>query len=432
MSSNSRDTTAAPIVISWNLTRLCNLACGHCYLDAVSRKREAPDELRTEEALGVIDQLAETAPGAMLILTGGEPLLRRDLVDLVRAASRKGLMPVIGTNGTLVSAERARMLKDAGCAGVGISLDSANPGFHDRLRGVAGAWQRAIEGIEAARDAGLAILMQTTLFEENRHDLPAMADLAERFGAMAFNLFFLVCTGRGVTQTDLSAETYEETLREIDRLQRERPSLKIRARCAPYMRRIEGLRASESRDGYAEWSSACLAGRRYFRITPQGYITPCPYIPAVAGSLRMQTLREIWQESPLFARLRDELPGGKCGACDYRLSCGGCRARAHAAGGDIMAEDPKCSYIPPAGAEPETRIEAVTPPIAWTPEARDRLTRIPAFLRERIRARLEERARAQGLSEINAEFMAAHRPGFLTGTLHHAGAVIADEQIQDK
>ncbi len=403
-----------PIVVSWNTTRLCNLACGHCYLDAVSRKREAPDELCTEEALGVIDQLAAVAPGAMLILTGGEPLLRRDLVDLVHAASRKGLMPVIGTNGTLLSAERARMLKDAGAAGVGISLDSANPGFHDRLRGVAGAWQRAIEGIEAARNAGLAILLQTTLFEENRHELPAMADLAERFGAMAFNLFFLVCTGRGVTQTDLSAATYEETLREIDRLQRERPSLKIRARCAPYMRRIEGLRADESRDGYAEWSSACLAGRRYFRITPQGYVTPCPYIPAVAGSLRMQTLNEIWQRSPLLARLRDELPGGKCGSCDYRLSCGGCRARAHAACGDIMAEDPKCPYTPPAGAEPETRIDEAGTPIAWTLEARDRLARVPAFLRAMVRKRLEAYAREQGLTVITAEFMQAHRPKDIT------------------
>jgi len=402
--------SAAPIVISWNLTRLCNLACDHCYLDAVSRKREAPDELRTEEALGVIDQLAETAPGAMLILTGGEPLLRRDLVDLVRAASRNGLMPVVGTNGTLLSAERARMLKDAGVAGVGISLDSANPGFHDRLRGVAGAWQRTVEGIEAARDAGLAILMQTTLFEENRHELPAMTDIAERFGAMAFNLFFLVCTGRGVTQTDLSAETYEETLREIDRLQRERPSLKIRARCAPYMRRIEGLRAGESRDGYAEWSSACLAGRRYFRITPQGEVTPCPYITETVGDLRAQSLRGIWAQSPLLRRLRTEMPGGKCGACDYRLSCGGCRARAYAAAGDVMAEDPKCLYLPPAGAAPEAWRDPGGSELAWTPEARERMARIPAFLRVMVRHRLEARAREEGVSEITAEFMQAHRP----------------------
>lgn len=417
--------TAAPQFISWNLTRLCNLACGHCYLDAVSRKREAPDELRTEEALGVIDQLAGVAPGSMLILTGGEPLLRRDLAELVRAAAQQGLMPVVGTNGTLLTPERARILKDAGCAGVGISLDSANPGFHDRLRGVGGAWQRAVQGIEAARDAGLAVLMQTTLFEENRCDLRTMADLAEALGAMAFNLFFLVCTGRGVTQTDLSAAVYEETLREIDRLQRERPSLKIRARCAPYMRRVQGLHVGESGGGYAEWSSACLAGRRYFRITPQGYVTPCPYIPAVAGSLRMQTLNEIWQRSPLLAPLRDELPGGKCGRCDYRLSCGGCRARAHAACGDIMAEDPKCPYIPPAGAEPENRIDAAGTPATWTPEAEERLARVPAFLRERVRRRLEERAVAQGLREITAAFMAAHRPGFLTESVHHDGVNMA-------
>ncbi len=406
----SPERASVPIIVSWNTTRLCNLACGHCYLDAVSRKREAPDELRTKEALGVIDQLAETAPGAMLILTGGEPLLRRDLVDLVRAASQKGLMPVVGTNGTLLSGERALRLKDAGAAGVGISLDSANPGFHDSLRGAAGAWKRAVGGIEAARTAGLAILLQTTLFEENRHDLSAMADIAEHFEAMAFNLFFLVCTGRGVTQTDLSAQTYEETLREIDRLQRERPSLKIRARCAPYMRRVQGLHAGEQGGGYAEWSSACLAGRGYFRITPQGYVTPCPYIPVVAGSLRMQTLDDIWQSSPLFARLRNEMPGGKCGVCDYRISCGGCRARAHAARGDIMAEDPKCPCIPPPGATPEVPADMENENVAWTDEALTRLVCVPAFLRAMVRKRLEAHAREQGLTVITAEFMQAHRP----------------------
>lgn len=400
----------APLLISWNLTRLCNLACGHCYLDAVSRRREAPDELGTEAALAVVGQLAALAPGAMLVFTGGEPLLRRDLVTLVSAAAQRGLMPVIGTNGTLLSDTRARVLKEAGAAGVGVSLDSPIPDFHDRLRGMPGAWQRAIEGVEAARKAGLAILLQTTLFEENRRALPAMADIAEALGAMALNLFFLVCTGRGVTQTDLSSRAYEETLREIDRLQRERPSLKIRARCAPYMRRVQGLRAGETGGGYAEWSSACLAGRRYLRITPRGEVTPCPYIPETVGDLRSETLHAIWTQSPLLARLRAVIPGGKCGACDYRLSCGGCRARAWAAVGDIMAEDPKCSYVPRAGAAPEVPGAVAPPEIAWSEDAASRLTCIPSFLRSMVRRRLEAHARAQGLTVITAEFMQAHRP----------------------
>lgn len=132
---------SAPQLVSWNLTRRCNLACGHCYLDAVQRKSEAPGELSTEAALRVIDEIAEAAPGAMLVLTGGEPLLRADLVGLVARAAAVGLMPVIGTNGVLLDDDRARQLVQAGAAGVGVSLDSAAPGFHDRLRGRSGAWR---------------------------------------------------------------------------------------------------------------------------------------------------------------------------------------------------------------------------------------------------------------------------------------------------
>lgn len=408
--------TAAPQFVSWNLTRLCNLACGHCYLDAVQRKRVTPDELRTQEALGVIDQLAEVAPGAMLILTGGEPLMRRDLTDLVGATARQGLMPVIGTNGTLLTHERACALKDAGAAGVGISLDSINPAFHDRLRGVPGAWQRAMEGAEAAQAAGLPLLIQTTLFEENRGDLDALAGLAERLGAVAFNLFFLVCTGRGATQTDLAPEVYEETLRTIATVQRERPRIRIRARCAPYMRRLLGLHVGEGSEDYADWSSACLAGRRYFRITPQGQITPCPYIAESVGDLRSQGLQAIWSQSPVFARLRNELPGGKCGACDYRLSCGGCRARAYAAGGDIMAADPKCPYVAPPGVRPEIRTVPGAAGVNWSPEANARLDRVPAFLRGMVRKRLEAHAREEGVGTITAEFVRAHRPSHIVST----------------
>ncbi|MBI2316062.1 MAG: radical SAM protein [Betaproteobacteria bacterium] len=299
-----------PYIVSWNLTRRCNLACAHCYLDAVLRKTEARDELNTEESCAVIHQLARTAPGAMLVLTGGEPLLRRDLAKLVTAARDAGLLPVVGTNGTLLDTTCAESLRDAGAAGAGISLDSSEPHFHDRLRGVPGAWSGARRGIAAARATGLAVVLQTTVFEENRRELPALADSAEQAGAMAFNVFFLVCTGRGVTHVQL---------------QEKHPSLKIRARCAPYMRRLQGLHVGEAGGGYADWSSACLAGRRYFRITPQGRVTPCPYIPVVVGDLRTEPLEQIWSQHPVLISLRNELPGGKCGACDFRYSCGGSR-----------------------------------------------------------------------------------------------------------
>jgi len=395
----------APQLVSWNLTRRCNLACGHCYLDAVQRKSEAPGELSPDEALRVVGQIAEAAPGSMLVLTGGEPLLRKGLEEIVAKASDAGLMCVIGTNGVLLDEGRARSLKASGAAGVGISLDSATPEFHDRLRGKAGAWAAARAGMRAAHDAGLALQMQATLFPENRHELAALADLAREAGALALNFFFLVCTGRGVTQTDMAQEMYEETLAAIAALQRERPGLMIRARCAPYMRRLLGLRAGESRDGYEAWSSACLAGRSYLRITPQGRVTPCPYIPEVVGDLRMGSLAAIWRESPVLRSLRSSVPGGKCGDCDYRYSCGGCRARAAAGTGDLLGGDPKCAYVKPAHApaEPAPSVPEPAAEAAWEPAARAMLERIPAFVRSRVRARLERDAVQAGLPVVTVE-----------------------------
>ena len=401
-----------PFIVSWNLTRLCNLGCGHCYLDAVQRRSEATDELSTREALDTLGQLAELAPGAMLVLTGGEPLMRKDLPELVRRSAQLGLMPVIGSNGIMLDGKRAAGLRALGAAGVGISLDSATAGFHDRLRGLPGAWEGARRGMQAAREVGLAVLVQTTLFEENRHELAAIADVAESAGAMVLNCFFLVCVGRGVTQTDLTPAQYEETLSCIVRLQRERPHLMIRARCAPYLRRMLGLHGGEAVNSYAAWSSACLAGRSYLRITPQGRVTPCPYIPEVVGDVTATPLREIWERHPLLMRLRTELPAGKCRACDFRHSCGGCRARALAQHGDLMAEDSNCSYVTPAGVSPEPApaILARQEELTWEPAAEALLERIPAFIRGRVKARLEDCAVKEVQRLITVDFMRAHRP----------------------
>lgn len=461
---------STPTLISWNLTRRCNLACGHCYLDAVHRKSDAGDELGLAEVAQVIDEIASLAPAAMLVLTGGEPLLRRDLEDIVEHAAGRALMPVVGTNGMLLDEARARRLREAGAAGVGISLDSPTPPFHDRLRGHAGAWAGALDGMRAARAAGLGVLMQTTLFEENRRQLADFAALAGDVGAMALNFFFLVCTGRGVTQTDLSPAAYEESLRAILALQAAHPHRMVRARCAPYARRMLGLHAGQGsardaappsrgqtlanwgqtpfspdqgQDGgqtssspdsdrgqacshgvptpaaaaaaptYADWSSACLAGRKYLRIGPQGEVTPCPYIPEASGNVRWQPLREIWENGADFVRLRGEMPGGKCGGCDWRISCGGCRARALATTGDLMAEDAKCGYLPAPGARPEAPPAPGVPAVAWECEAQRLLDRIPGFVRDKVRASLERKAREAGEDCITLEFMRAHRPAGL-------------------
>lgn len=401
---------ATPTLISWNLTRRCNLACGHCYLDAVQRKSECSDELNSDEAVSLVHEIAQLAPGAMLVLTGGEPLLRRDLPVIVAAAVEAGLMPVIGTNGLLLDEKQAAQLRQAGALGVGISLDSAAPPFHDRLRGRAGAWAGAMAGMRAARAAGLGVLMQTTLFEENLGELPALVQLARDTGVMALNFFFLVCTGRGVTQTDLSGAAYEAALRDILVLQEAAPDVTIRARCAPYARRMLGLHAGQAADGYAEWSSACLAGRSYLRIGPQGEVTPCPYIPHAAGSIRTTPLREIWETGSDFVRLRTEMPGGKCGSCDFRISCGGCRARALATTGDLMAGDGKCHYLPNAGVLPEALPTRRTAGVIWEPAAQAVLGRIPAFVRAKVQTGLERKATAAGEQTITLDFMRAHRP----------------------
>jgi radical SAM protein with 4Fe4S-binding SPASM domain len=253
--------------------------------------------------------------------------------------------------------------------------------------------------------------MQTTLFPDNRNDLGALADLAQEAGALALNLFFLVCTGRGVTQTDMPQEMYEQTLEAIVALQRERPQIMIRARCAPYVRRLLALHAGEAGAGYESWSSACLAGRSYVRVTPQGRVTPCPYIPEVVGDLRKESFDAIWRESSALRRLRSELPQGKCGDCDFRYSCGGCRARAAAASGNLLGEDPKCRHARSPEARPEqSPRERSEGAMQWDPDAKAILERIPSFVRERVRARVEQLAYAAGLSAVTAELMRAHRP----------------------
>lgn len=404
------------MIVSWNVTRRCNLRCSHCYLDAVQRARSSPQELDTAAALTVIDQIAEVAPTGMLVFSGGEPLLRRDLAALVQRAATRGLLPVIGTNGALLRERCARELQTAGTAGVGISLDSASAEFHDELRGAPGAWKRAMRGIRVAREAGLTVSLHATLFERNRRELGALADIAEGQGAAALNLFFLICTGRGQRQTDLAPAVREEVLDRIVELQRTRPRLIVRARCAPYLRRRLDAAAPHPGERYASWSSACLAGRSYFRITPEGKVTPCPYIPEMVGDLRRTPLREIWDNHPVLARLRGELPGGKCATCDFRYTCGGCRARAYAASGDLMGEDPKCDYVRPAGAAPEPAAPAETMApgaVDWDAEALARLERIPAFVRAAVVARLERHAAQEGVSRITAGFMQAHRPPML-------------------
>lgn len=384
-----------PFLISWNITRRCNLKCAHCYLDA--KELSGEDELTTVEAKKALDRISATSPQAMLILTGGEPLLRPDIYYIAEYASSLGLTVVIGTNGTTIKAGSIKRLIDAGVKGFGLSLDSAESFRHDRFRGMAGAWARTMEAVEILRSNGCDFQLQFTATRENRDEIPGIIRLAEEKGAKAVNVFFLVCTGRGQEMTDLTPKEYEEVLRYIARAGKDyKGRLLVRARCAPHFVRI----ASEEGIDSASFTSGCIAGKGYLRVSPDGFVTPCPYIPVNAGSLNIKDfgLDHILTNDPAFKLLNRADQNGPCKDCEFAVSCGGCRARALASTGDLMGADPWCGYVPEKKAAPSSP--------SWSVEAEERLKKIPVFLRPMVRRGVEAYARKKGLCEITPEVMA--------------------------
>lgn len=390
------DAECVPYVISWNLTQRCNLRCRHCYIDASTAM---PDELSTEEALRVLDEIGEVCRETILILSGGEPLLRSDLDPLVEQASRLGMLVVLGTNGMMLTPARAHELAKRGLSGVGISMDSLLASRHDAFRGVAGAWRRTIQGIHCARRAGLEVQIQMTLTPHNFTELPQILRFARSVGVRVLTVFFLVCTGRGQALVNLTPEEQERALEWLVSVQQE--GVMIRPRCAPTFRRLLAQRRPDSLLLKSD-AGRCMAGKNYCRITPNGMVTPCPYLPLVAGSLREQSFETIWRSAPLFEVLRKPPLRGRCGACEYRELCGGCRARAFALNGDLLAEDPWCVYVPGTDKPLESRHEAA---VVWTAEADSRIERVPFFVRRVVRSAVEALARKQGITTVTAEFL---------------------------
>ncbi len=401
-----------PQTISWNLTRLCNLGCAHCYLDAKARTGNTREELDTEECLRVIDEIHALNPEALVIMTGGEPLLRPDILDLCRYAAERGLWVVMGTNGTLLDSAMAKALKRVGVMGVGISIDSLAREAHDRFRGKTGAWRKAVDAIHRAKEADLETVIQVSLAPWNIGELPAFVEWAHQKGARAVNFYFLVCTGRGQDQTGLSPEACEEAYHRLYELQcRYRGSLLVNAKCAPQFQRFIHQQDANSPHLRA-FQGGCPAATSYLRIGPRGEVTPCPYIPTAGGNLMEQPLDVIWATGEAFMTLRNrDGLGGRCGSCEYRVVCGGCRARALAEHGDLLAEDSSCSYGPTASSA-----QAITLPagatyfqeapageeVPWTAEAQAILAKIPPFVRGMVKSRMERHAVKQGLPQITA------------------------------
>ena len=393
----------APFLVAFNLTRRCNLACVHCYLDAGTRRRGDPDELDAREVTDAIDAIAELSDETMIVLTGGEPLLRPDIYEIVRHAAGLGLMVVMGTNGTMLTDARVGALREAGVSAVGISLDSLDPGYHDGFRGLDGSWKKTMAGIDACRRAGLMFQLHFSVTDDNADELDDMIAFARSAGASVLNVFFLVCTGRGETLSNISREVYERALGRITEAARDEDELLVRARCAPHFKRM-AMQADPPlkvtlADGYE--AGGCIAGTRYCRVTPDGEVTPCPYMEISAGSLRESAFADLWRDAPLFAELRAPRLEGRCGACEFAKLCGGCRARPLARDGNLMGEDFLCGYQPGGGALIEPMV-APAGAIPWSEAADRRLARVPSFVRRFVRRRAEDHARECGDPEVTA------------------------------
>ena len=426
--------------VSWNLTQRCNLFCAHCYLSAAP-SASAAGELSTGECRRVMADIARVNPGVFLILTGGEPLLRRDIFELAARGRDHGFTVVLGTNGVLLREKQARLLREHGVQGASLSLDSVDPAKHDRFRHLPGAWEGAVRATEALRGEGLDFSLHMSVTDWNVAEMPAMIELARERGARVLNFFFLVRTGRGEQLTDITPAQYEEILTYLARIQgvgngapvagssvlesREDPwsvpagrvgGLLIRAKCAPHFRRI--LYQLDPRSpllaNYAHGS--CPAGKSYCRITPEGDVTPCPYMPISAGNLRAVGFAELWERGRIFADLREARLGGRCGVCEFREICGGCRCRAYATSGDYLAEDPACGYQPGRYGGEVLRLGAaqtfglaVQFTLPWEAAARARLYAVPGFARAMVVQAVEAFARGRGEATVTPTLMAEVR-----------------------
>ncbi len=394
-------------LIFWEVTKGCNLRCIHCRASAT--ELSSPNDLPTHAALGIIDQIAAAA-NPILVLSGGEPLYRSDIFQLARYATDKGLRVALATNGTMVTKEVARMIVDSGVKRVSISLDGADAATHDSFRAIPGAFDAAVQGLRNLQALGMSTQINTTIARHNAHQLPEVLKLAKSLGADALHTFLLVPVGCGVdiaAEQMVPPDEYERMLNWFYDQSLE-GGIELKATCAPhYFRVVRQRRAAEHRSADAAaqahapvaqpsgsspigpadmmmpgstgillkpqatghpgsqprgqhtghpsghphdmnaMTKGCLAGTGVCFISHEGEVYPCGYLPVIAGDLRKQAFADIWENSVVFNALRDTGNlSGKCGCCEFRNVCMGCRARAFAASGNYMAEEPFCVYEP--------------------------------------------------------------------------------------
>lgn len=345
--------TDKPRLVFWELTKRCNLKCAHCRAEA--DESVFAGELPVEKVKTIIDNIADFA-SPIIVLTGGEPLYRDDIYDIASYVTEKGLPAALATNGTMIDEPAARRIKEIGVRRVSISIDGMSAASHDKLRGIPGSFDEALAGAAHLRKAGVEFQFNATITKRNMNELEGILKLSVEKGAAALHLFMLVPVGCGaeIIETEaLSRQEYEDVLNIFYDLSRRAP-IEFKATCAPHYYRIirqrareEGRKVTFETHGMAAMTRGCLAGSGVCFISHTGDVQPCGYLPLKAGSLIETDFRDIWEGSELFASLRDmNLLKGKCGACEYKNVCAGCRARAYYAEDDVFGEEPYCLYTP--------------------------------------------------------------------------------------
>jgi radical SAM protein with 4Fe4S-binding SPASM domain len=352
---------SAPFLVVWDFTHKCNLSCKHCYSNSGAVNEE---ELTTEQALAVVDQLADANVTA-LAFSGGEPLTRKDFFQVARYASERGLYVSLASNGTLLTKENVQKIKEAKVNYIDVSIDGASAKTHDDFRGVPGTFDKAVAGLKNCVEADLCVCIATTVGKNNMGELPAIIDLAEQIHAERFTYFNFIPTGRGKAHLDqdLSPQEREQVLRYL--LNRMSAGCKTTILAtAPQLARIalqcqgssgtgevtmplahmQTVNVTKKAVPLGDFIGGCGAGRLYCSLSPQGDVHPCVFLPVNVGNLQTQTFQDIWLNSPLFNAFRNRANlKGSCGKCDYKYICGGCRARSAAYhNGDMLNSDPGC------------------------------------------------------------------------------------------
>ncbi len=343
-----------PRLIALELTRSCVLSCKHCRASATTADRDK-NELSKSEYFSLIENIAGFAK-PILVLTGGEPMLRPDLYEIIRFASGLGLPVALAPCGVLIDDSSAAQIADSGVRMVSISLDGADAETHDSFRGVEGAFDGALRGIEALKRAGVKFQINTTISAHNVHQIDRIWALSKELGASLFNPFFLVATGRGGELSDLqlNPERYESTLQHLAErsISADSETLPLRITCAPHYQRI----VRQKNAPQASRSGGCLGGKSFAFISHRGDVQICGFLEIKCGNVRAENhdFEKIWHNSKVFKNIREvDAYRGRCGRCEYRCVCGGCRARAFAESGDYLGEEPFCPHIPQSNPKDE-------------------------------------------------------------------------------